>query len=227
MELCTDEETLSPYEIHQRQMLNDQRARNVRRRLEPVSISETDRAISDILGQSNVPLSRVSPLAQECAAYIAYIGTEIKDAREKEKSDVIDPCKFWPNVGIEKFPILKRIAAQVLAAEATSGETERIASTAGIFYSPRRNKFKPETIEKIVFLQGIYAEEIPPSTRTTSSRSRTREFIKRQSIACQENMFGCSDDFKVFLNNLCSWVSYEDDEEDEEDSESDDSSEDN
>jgi ribosomal protein L15 len=28
-------------------------------------------------------------------------------------------------------------------------------------------------------------------------------------------MFGCSDDFKVFLNNLCSWVSYEDDEEDQ------------
>ena len=43
-------------------------------------------------------------------------------------------------------------------------------------------------------------------------------------------MFGCSDDFKVFLNNLCSWVSYEDnedEEDDEEDSESDDSSEDN
>ena len=39
-------------------------------------------------------------------------------------------------------------------------------------------------------------------------------------------MFGCSDDFKVFLNNLSSWVSYEDDEDNEEDSESDDSSED-
>ena len=34
-------------------------------------------------------------------------------------------------------------------------------------------------------------------------------------------MFGCSDDFKLFLDSLCSWVSYEDNEEDQEDSDSD------
>ena len=218
-ELCIDEEILSPYELHERETLNaigvEQRGRNVRRRIEqPVSISETDRAISDILNQSTVQLSKVSPLAEECAKYIAYITTEIKAAREKENPNIIDPCKFWPDIGVNRFPILTRIAAQVLAAEATSGETERIASTAGIFYSPRRNRFKPETIEKMIFLQGIYASEIPPSTRITSSRSRTKEFIKRQSISCQVNKYGCSDDFKLFLNGLCEWVTYEDDEED-------------
>jgi len=221
-ELCSDEEILSPYELHERETLNaigvEQRGRNVRRRIEqPVSLSETDRAISDILGQSTVQLSKVSPLAEECAKYIAYITTEIKAAREKENRNIIDPCIFWPDIGVNRFPILTRVAAQVLAAEATSGETERIASTAGIFYSPRRNRFKPETIEKMIFLQGIYASEIPPSTRITSSRSRTKEFIKRQSISCQVNKYGCSDDFKLFLNGLCEWVTYEDDEEDSDD----------
>jgi hypothetical protein len=221
-ELCSDEEILSPYELHERETLNaigvEQRGRNVRRRIEqPVSLSETERAISDILGQSTVQLSKVSPLAEECAKYIAYITTEIKAAREKENCNIIDPCIFWPDIGVNRFPILTRVAAQVLAAEATSGETERIASTAGIFYSPRRNRFKPETIEKMIFLQGIYASEIPPSTRITSSRSRTKEFIKRQSISCQVNKYGCSDDFKLFLNGLCEWVTYEDDEEDSDD----------
>jgi hypothetical protein len=225
-ELCIDEEVLSPYELHERQTINaigvEQRGRNVRRRIEQtVSVSETDRAISDILGQSTVQLSKVSPLAEECAKYIAYITTAIKAAREKEKSDIIDPCNFWPEVGVDRFPILTRVAAQVLAAEATSGENERIATTAGIFYSPRRNRFKPETIEKMIFLQGIYASEIPPSTRIKSSRSRTKEFIKRQSISCQVNKYGCNDDFKLFLNGLCAWVTYEDDEEDQEDTESD------
>ena len=100
---------MSPYELHERETLNaigvEQRGRNVRRRIEqPVSLSETDRAISDILGQSTVQLSKVSPLAEECAKYIAYITTEIKAAREKENCNIIDPCNFWPDIGVNRFP---------------------------------------------------------------------------------------------------------------------------
>ena len=78
---------------------------------------------------------------------------------------------------------------------------------------------KPETIEKILFLQGSFKSEFPPSSRSLNDRTKSNEFIKRQSIACQLNKDGCTDDFNLFLNNFCTWVYYEEDEEDEVDEE--------
>ena len=116
---------------------------------------------------------------------------------------------------IINYPILNRIASQVLAAEATSGETERIGSTAGVIYSPRRNRLKSETAEKMIFLQGVYLSEMPPTSRAMASKKSSKEFIRRQSITCQEDPINCSESFKKFLDGLCAWLYYEDDEEEE------------
>ena len=70
------------------------------------------------------------------------------------------------------FPILSCIASQVFAAEATSGETERIASNAGIYYRRRRSRLKPETVKKMIFLQGSFLQV---------ANERVQEFIKKQS----------------------------------------------
>ena len=57
------------------------------------------------------------------------------------------------------------IASLIFSANATSEEIERIASTAGILYSPRRNRFKPETVKQMIFLHGCYVGDKPPSKR--------------------------------------------------------------
>ena len=60
---------------------------DVRRRIDvSPSISETDRAISEILGDSTARISKISPLAEECAKYIAYITTEIKEDKDQDDS---------------------------------------------------------------------------------------------------------------------------------------------
>ena len=91
------------------------------------------------------------------------------------------------NVGWTKAVILGKnlplqIASQVFAAEATSRETgERIASKAGIYYSKRRNSFKPETVKKMIFLQGCFLQDMPQCRRAKVANERVEEFIKKQA----------------------------------------------
>ena len=106
--------------------------------------------------------------------YIPFIKVKIMAAREENK--VIDPLQFWSDEGKTKFPILARIASLIFSANATSGETERIASTAGIFYSPRRNKFKPETVKQMIFLHGCYIMSVSVSVTLAFYYIFVREF---------------------------------------------------
>ena len=57
------------------------------------------------------------------------------------------------------------IASLIFSANTTSGEIKRKASTVGIFYSPGRNRFKPETVKQMIFLHGCYISDRPPSNR--------------------------------------------------------------
>jgi len=106
---------------------------------------------------------------------------------------------------------------QVFAAEATSGETECIGSDAGIYYSPRRNRLKPETVKKMLYLQGCFLQEMPQRTRAIVANARVTEFIKKQSMSCQANRDAPNEDFTAFLNGLCPWIYYEDESDEEED----------
>ena len=110
------------------------------------------------------------------------------------------------------FRILSSVASQVFVAEATSGETELIASDAGIYYRKRRNSFKPETVKKMIFLQGCFLQDMPQLRRAKVANERVQELIKKQSLSCQINRNGPSEDFIEFLNGLCSWIYYDEDE---------------
>ena len=101
---------------------------------------------------------------------------------------------------------------QKYSAEATSGETERIASDAGIYYSKRRSRLKPETVKKMIFLQGCFLQDMPQRRRAKVANERVQEFIKKQSLSCQINRNGPSEDFIEFLNGLCPWIYYDEDE---------------
>ena len=69
------------------------------------------------------------PIDIEINDYIIFIRAQILAALDEKK--VIDPLVFWP-LHKDRFPILYRIATQVLARDTTSGTPERTNSLAGI-----------------------------------------------------------------------------------------------
>ena len=74
----------------------------------------------------------------------------------------------------------------------------------------------------MIFLQGSFKSELPPTARSNLSRARSEEFITKQSIACQLNKDGCTDEFKTFLNGLCEWIYYDEDDIEQDESDIDD-----
>ena len=115
-----------------------------------------------------------------------------------------------------QFPILAGVAAIVLAQDITTGDMERINSRGGIYYRPHRNRLKPETVQKIIFLYGCYVREDGGLThRQQKARERASTFIQHQSISCQINPSKASEEFTDFLHGLCSWIYLGDDEDDE------------
>ena len=126
---------------------------------------------------------------------------------------------FYPDHNFSYICFSYRIAAQVLAQDATSGTPERINSRAGIYISARRSRLKPSTVEKMVFLHGYLTDKEPLSKRFLVARVRFERFITHQSIDCQ-----LKDDGVEFLNSLCAWIYIDvsDDEDEEEEDEDED-----
>ena len=168
-------------------------SRSVRRRTEPPPVSEAQSVTFEVRGGDSGSLSKASPVAEECASYTASMTVEVRNSRDSD--EVTDPCFYWPQDGVNMFPTLARVAAQVLAAEAT----ERIASTAGVLFSPRRSRLKPETAETITYLHGALKYEVPPTARATACTARTAEFTKHQSISCQLEKTVAPRSSKLFL----------------------------
>jgi hypothetical protein len=94
---------------------------------------------------------------------------------------------FWADDDIKRsFPILCRVAAQVFAQEATSGDMERINSRGGIYYSPHRNRFSPDLV---IFLYGCYVRDDGGiTTRQRVAKERSANFIRQQSISCETKL---------------------------------------
>jgi hypothetical protein len=208
--MCTDEEILSQFEIHEREQAEARvnQGRVVRRRLSAATpqpqLTVEEQALANILSTSE-QYSKVVPVTAEIGKYLPHVQSKIKEG------NIIDPLVYYAEHG-KDFPILSRIASQVFAAEATSGETERIASDAGIYYSKRRSRLKPETVKKMIFLQGCFLQDMPQRRRAKVANERVQEFIKKQSLSCQINRNGPSEDFIEFLNGLCPWIYYDEDE---------------
>ena len=71
---------------------------------------------------------------------------------------------------------------------------ERISSRGGIYYRPHRNRLKPETVQKIIFLYGCYVRDDGGLTHRQLST-----FIQHQSISCQINPSKASEEFTKFF----------------------------
>ena len=92
--------------------------------------------------------------------------THVRNKIQKATTEgnIVDPLVYYSGHG-KDIPILTRIASQVFKAEANYGETERIGSDAGIYYSSYRSRLKRETVKKMLYLQGCFLPEMPQLSR--------------------------------------------------------------
>ena len=91
-----------------------------------------------------------------------------------------------------------------------------------IYYRPHRNRLKPETVQKIIFLYGCRVRDGGLIHRQQKARERASSFIRYQSISCQIDPSKASEEFTDFLHSLCSWIYLGDDEENEDEDEDED-----
>jgi hypothetical protein len=222
--LCTEDEIYSPAELYQMELESNRPLRQVRaRRSNAANASERteeedeeEEALASI--QDSTPTySAISPLRDECTRYITKIRYLTAEARDI--SSIVDPLEFFAEYK-SQFPILTGVAAIVLAQDITTGDMERINSRGGIYYRPHRNRLKPETVQKIIFLYGCYVREDGGLThRQQKARERASSFIRYQSISCQIDPSKASEEFTDFLHGLCSWIYLGDDEDNEDEDE--------
>ena len=178
------------------------------------------RIVSVSIQGSTPTYSTICPLREECTRYITKIRYLIAEARDT--NSIVEPLQFFADHK-SQFPILAGVAAIVLAQDITTGDMERINSRGGIYYRPHRNRLKPETVQKIIFLYGCYVREDGGLThRQQKARERASNFIRYQSISCQINQNKATVEFTDFLHGLCSWIYLGDDEENEDEDEDED-----
>lgn len=85
--------------------------------------------------------------------------TSMSDAVEHELakfwdvkvSITVDPLMWWRMHSAE-YPILSTLARKYLAIPATSAPAERVFSIAGDVVSKKRNRLKPDIVDKIIFV---------------------------------------------------------------------------
>ena len=68
-----------------------------------------------------------------------------------ELEDEDSPLTWWKNNAIN-FPLMSKLARKYLAIPASSVESERMFSTAGDIYNPRRSRLLPKNAEMLLFL---------------------------------------------------------------------------
>src|SRR5690349_7387549 len=71
----------------------------------------------------------------------------------KERHTKQNPYAYWKNPeNAARFPILRSLAYAYLSAPATSTESERMFSGAGLIYSIHRQSMSDRTLQKLLFL---------------------------------------------------------------------------
>ena len=63
----------------------------------------------------------------------------------EETSDEFDLCQWWATIG-SSYPILQRLARDILPVQASRVSSERIFSSAGSLISLKRNRLNQESI---------------------------------------------------------------------------------
>lgn len=81
---------------------------------------------------------------------------EMRQYAEDQLLDIkSDPLQWWKKRQLV-FPNLSKVARKHLCIVATSVPSERIFSKAGLLVSERRSRLKPETIDKMIFLNANF-----------------------------------------------------------------------
>ena len=126
----------------------------------------------------------------------------------KDDKNSFNPLVFWP-AHKEKFSIMARLCEVLLPIPATSGDVERIFSRGGIICTPRRNRLKQDTIQKLVFLHQAYLEDELFNSRQRKTMKDFDEFMK-----CL-NDEEAWDEYFFFLTDVLELTYFSDDDADE------------
>ncbi|VDL84714.1 unnamed protein product [Nippostrongylus brasiliensis] len=98
------------------------------------------------------PRTSISPTPVSVDAK-AKAFAEMEEYLSKKPTFKVDPFEFWRSeVNAAKYPLMKLLAKRYLSAPATSAESERLFSTAGLVVGDLRRSLSPENLEKLVFL---------------------------------------------------------------------------
>lgn len=85
----------------------------------------------------------------------------------------LDPLEYWAVHG-SKFPIIARIAAQILAIPATSADVERLFSITGRILTKYRASLKAERIDMITCLHGWLKDDYEATYGKPDKRTEKR-----------------------------------------------------
>ena len=113
---------------------------------------------------------------------------------------VEDPLTFWGDYkNSVNFPILRRIALQVLPCQPTSGDVERTASKGSLIVTKHRSRLKGKTVSDLVAAASLCA--------TNAHTTRKKKVAERfDSFVSSMIAFAKSDDNSKFNEYLSSLV---------------------
>ena len=117
------------------------------------SSDEDDGILEESQLEKEQPVAKnplMDPLEEESENELPGWKIELKEYRRvKITSTFDDPLMFWKN---SNFQMLKGLARSVYAISASSAQSERNASRAGLTITPKRNRMNPMKMEKCLFI---------------------------------------------------------------------------
>jgi hypothetical protein len=150
--------------------------------------------LASVHGSSSMH-SMTAPLSDEVVKYYHVVKALDVDCF-KDK----DPLTFWgDDKNSIKFPILRRIALQVLPCQPTSGDVERTASKGSLIVTKHRNRLKGKTVSDLVAAASMCATNL----HTTRKKKAAEHF---DTFVSSMIAFSKSDDNSKFNEYLSSLV---------------------
>ena len=112
----------------------------------------TDDLFSEYEKENNIDFFPIEiPNENEISIY-QKAEVEVNDyLRASRISRKEDPIRYWENTS-EKWYMLARLANKFFSAPATSAESERLFSTAGLIVTNLRKKLLPTNVDTLLFL---------------------------------------------------------------------------
>ena len=150
--------------------------------------------LASVYGSSSIH-SLVRPLSDEVLTYYHVV-----KALDMDGPKIKDPLKFWgDDKNSVKFPILRRIALQVLPCQPISGDVERTASKGSLIVTKHRSRLKGKTVSDLVAAASMCATNL----HTTRKKKAAEHF---DTFVSSMIAFSKSDDNSKFNEYLSSLV---------------------